>query len=135
MIYDSFGSTNDKDLLQRALEYSISEDVRNQDMRFIVSSIATGSILGRDLAWNFFQAHGQNLASKLPSSNLNGIVKPITFGLDDVGSIEDYFTKTCPMPEVDRSVRQALESIRIRNQWRSRDLEEVKKYLENKVYE
>ena len=50
----ALGAIKDEALLQKVLEFSISEDVRSQDTIFVVVAVGMSKV-GRDIAWNFFK--------------------------------------------------------------------------------
>lgn len=56
-IMRSLGAASSKELIERALQFSISDKVRSQDTVFVIASVSGHSTLGRDMAWAFLQEH------------------------------------------------------------------------------
>ena len=54
-IMRSLGAASSQELIERALQFSISEKVRAQDTVFVIGSVSGHSTLGRDMAWTFLK--------------------------------------------------------------------------------
>ena len=97
-------------LLQRTLQYALSQDVRSQDSLFLVSSVM-GNPAGEKLAWDFVQAHWQQINRIMGGYNTGGLVRT-TGVFCDTGLRDDvraFFTQH-PVPDAERSLRQAQET-------------------------
>lgn len=53
-ISSGIASFKDKTIVRKALEFSLSSDVRTQDTAYMIIAIATTKY-GQDLSWSFFQ--------------------------------------------------------------------------------
>jgi puromycin-sensitive aminopeptidase len=61
----SFGASKNPLILKKALEFSISDDVRSQDCVFIMISVGMSKD-GRELAWTFFKENKQLFRERYP---------------------------------------------------------------------
>lgn len=151
------GALKDAKLLQQALEFSISSDVRSQDTIFIIVSIGFGKF-GRELAWEFFKnnfelfhkrytvsigprlqdnlltfSHSNDLFSAFQGTHLSpSLVKRITENFttkEHAQDVESFF-KEHPFPGTERAVQQALETIYLNEAWLKRDLPSIHAHLQ-----
>jgi len=63
----AMGAIKDEKLLQKVLDFSISDAVRSQDSVFVIISVGM-SKTGRDLAWNFFKENKDLFKTRYPVS-------------------------------------------------------------------
>ena len=116
-------SFSNKELLQKALAFSVSDDVRSQDSVFLIACVARNR-LGRDIAWEFFKEHQTMLKERYDSGFLlSCLVKSVSerFLTEDMAkTIEKYFEEN-QMPGSERNVSQAVETIRLNAAWLARD--------------
>ncbi|MDO8618741.1 MAG: M1 family aminopeptidase [Candidatus Daviesbacteria bacterium] len=126
----ALGKFRSEALLKKALEFSISKDVRFQNSLGIVASV-WGNPEGRYLAWEFVKKNWEMLKERyagghyftrvfIPAGNFT-LVK-------DAKDIE-AFVKKNPVPEAKRTIAQALEQIYSNAEWLKRDREIIKKFL------
>jgi len=66
----SFGASKNTTVLKRALEFSISDDVRSQDSVFIMISVSMNKD-GRELTWKFFKDNKQLFRERYPVRSLH----------------------------------------------------------------
>jgi hypothetical protein len=64
-IASSLGASKDPKILKKALEFSISDDVRSQDCESIITSVGMGKD-GMELAWTFFKENKQLFRERYP---------------------------------------------------------------------
>ncbi len=92
----------------------------------------TGSLVGRNLAWQFFQDNRNELRDRYANDYLIGrIVKGIASGFasnSKAEEIERFFISN-QFAGSQRAVQQALESIRLKAAWLAKDGEQIKKFL------
>jgi aminopeptidase N len=97
-------------LLQHTLQYALSPAVRSQDSLFLVSSVMRNPA-GEKLAWDFLQAHWQQINRIMGGYNTGGLVRTTGVfcdtGLRD--GVRSFFTDH-PVPDAERSLRQAQEN-------------------------
>lgn len=101
----------DPALLKRTLEYSLSDEVRNQDAAALIGAVL-GNPAGRDLGWTFVKEHWADLQKKLTTWSSAGLVRSTgTFcdarDRDDIGR---FFTQY-KVATAERSLKQTLEGI------------------------
>ena len=59
-ILRALGASDKKDLIKKALEFALSEEVRDQDVFYVISSCKE-SIVGRYLTWEWFKENFEKL--------------------------------------------------------------------------
>jgi aminopeptidase N/puromycin-sensitive aminopeptidase len=101
----------DPALVKRALDYAISDKVRNQDAA-IQLAIPLQSDQNRDQAWKYIQAHWDGVQSQL-TTNSGGILIGSTSGFCSNSSREDVerFFSTHKVAASGQSLRHAIEHI------------------------
>jgi puromycin-sensitive aminopeptidase len=70
-------STEDPELLIRALEATLTPEVRSQDAPFVISGVLGGRS-GRALAWPWLTGHWEQIQSKLPANLLVRVLEGLT---------------------------------------------------------
>ncbi|XP_075978540.1 puromycin-sensitive aminopeptidase [Anticarsia gemmatalis] len=128
----ALGAVRDPALLKRVLDFAISDEVRAQDTVFVIVSVAV-SKNGRDLAWEFFKDHWQQFMDRYQGGFLLArLVKSTTENFASEASaaeIEQFF-RAHQSPGTERSVQQALETVRLNAAWLRRDLASTTAYLQ-----
>jgi len=119
----SLGFAKNPDVLKKVLEFAVSDDVRSQDTVFVIIAVALNKV-GRPLAWNWFKQNKKLLNERYPGGGLIArLVKHTTehFVTEEAArEVTDYFREN-PFPGTERTVQQAVESIRLNEQWLKRD--------------
>lgn len=127
----ALGAFRDISLLEKALTFAISDEVRSQDSVFVITAVAYNK-LGREIAWKFFKDNAQLLKERYEGGFLLGfIIKAVTqsFGSEEKAQeVEAFFAKG-PFRGVDRTIQQSLEHIRLNAEWLARDSADIKNYL------
>ena len=121
----------DLELLKETLERSLSSEVRSQDTIFVVTGVAS-NLKGRDLAWDFVKDNWTEFDRRYGSGGF-GLMRLVSIcgnftsqeKLDDV----EKFFKQHPAPAAERTIRQALERMRLNISWLDRNREEVATWL------
>ncbi|XP_008208455.1 puromycin-sensitive aminopeptidase isoform X2 [Nasonia vitripennis] len=130
-ILSALGSIKDVNILQKILEFSMSEEVRAQDALQAIASV-TKSHQGKQLAWQYFKNNCQTFIKRYQSGTLlTRIVETITESFVTEEVIEDIqgFFKNNPVSGTERTVRQSIEIIRFNVAWLNRDKEAIKEFL------
>ncbi|KOB73217.1 putative Aminopeptidase N [Operophtera brumata] len=128
----ALGAVRDPALLKRVLDFAISDEVRAQDTVFVIVSVAI-SRHGRDLAWSFFKEHWQEFMNRYQGGFLLArLVKSTTenFASEPAAQEIEEFFRTHASPGTERSVQQALETVRLNAAWLRRDLASTTAYLQ-----
>ncbi|XP_037041212.1 puromycin-sensitive aminopeptidase-like [Bradysia coprophila] len=130
-IFGALGCVDDQTQIERVLQFALSNEVRPQDTHFVLGSLAS-SMKGRNAVWAHFRACYLEYRRRYDGSvGFGDIVKLVTqnFASDSKATeIEQFFDKN-RIPGTERSVKQAVETIRIQAKWLNRDLESIRKYL------
>ncbi|CAH2039560.1 unnamed protein product, partial [Iphiclides podalirius] len=127
----ALGAVKDPVLLKRVLNFAISDEVRSQDTVFVIVSVAV-SKNGRDLAWQFFKEHWQEFMDRYQGGFLLArLVKSTTenFASEACAQEIEEFFRSHHSPGTERSVQQALETVRLNAAWLRRDLASTDAYL------
>ncbi len=127
----ALGKFQNKQLLSKALDFSISKDVRYQNTLQVIASVWANPE-GRYLAWEFVKSNWKLLKERYAGGHYFTKV----FGpagsftkKEDAKDIENFVKKN-PVPEAKRTIAQALEQIYSNAEWLNRDKEKIKSYLQ-----
>ncbi|XP_073947125.1 puromycin-sensitive aminopeptidase [Choristoneura fumiferana] len=129
----ALGAVRDPQLLNKVLEFAVSDEVRAQDTVFVIVSVAV-SRNGRDLAWQFFKDHWQEFMDRYQGGFLLArLVKSTTenFASESAAQEIEEFFRAHQSPGTERSVQQALETVRLNAAWLRRDLASTTTYLQS----
>lgn len=118
---------SDLELLRESLERSLSSDVRSQDTIFVVTGVA-GNLHGRDLAWSFVKDNWGEFDRRYGSGGF-GLMRLVSIcgnftSQENLDDVESFFADH-PAPAAERTIRQALERVRLNIRWLERNREEV----------
>ena len=122
---------SDLGLLRETLERSLSSEVRSQDTIFVVTGVAS-NLKGRDLAWQFIKDNWPEFDRRYGSGGF-GLMRLVSVcgnftSQDKLEDVESFFAEN-PAPAAERTIRQALERIRLNIRWLERNREEVGDWL------
>jgi puromycin-sensitive aminopeptidase len=118
-------------LCDRILETSLSKDVRSQDSVIVIMRVL-GNRVGREQAWKFVQDSWDQLIKRYGQGG--HLLSYVPQGLEvfaDHKRADDVaeFFATHPAPGIERTVRQAVERIRLQADWFERDEVALKRFL------
>jgi puromycin-sensitive aminopeptidase len=124
-------------LIQKALDYSLTEDVRTQDTMYLFASSAS-TAQGRELSWKFVKSNWDTYVKKLEGGMglLGHIVKHASGSgstqawLDDV----ETFFKSHSAAGIERTVQQVIESLRGNVAYLNRNKESVTAWLKQNFH-
>lgn len=130
--FSALGSSLDKKLKIRTLEFSLSDQVRSQDLIYGPSS-TTGNLDGIQVTWEFLTSHWNEFCSKLDGAGYL-LARCIEYSAgfiseEKANEVEEFF-KANPTPQAERTIQQTLESIRSKAEWYNRDRDDVAKFFE-----
>ena len=119
----ALGHFRQPELLEEALERSLSDEVRMHETIPVVVSVAANRH-GRDLAWAFVKDNWAEFDRRYGEGGF-GLMRLValtsafatTESYDDV----DRFFRDHPVPSADRTVRQSLDRIRLNMAWLERN--------------
>ncbi|XP_070570403.1 puromycin-sensitive aminopeptidase-like [Ptychodera flava] len=130
-IMTALGSVKDTALIQKVLDFSLSDDVRSQDITRILLGVG-GSKTGIEMAWSFMKEHWAELDRRYGDGVMFAhIVKFCTDGFaneEKAVEIEEFF-KTHNAPSAERTIQQSLENIRLNAKCLARDSDKIKSFL------
>jgi puromycin-sensitive aminopeptidase len=127
---ESLGLFKDKKLLEKALTYALTKDVRPQDFAHIYGSVARNKV-GRELAWQFLKKNWKKLIKIYGVGGLrtSRTVEPLSSFNDEIFAkeIEKFFKGQ--KVGLERTVAQTLERIRSNIAWRNKSAGKVLEWL------
>ncbi|CAG8520004.1 9044_t:CDS:10 [Paraglomus brasilianum] len=133
----ALGSAQQADLIQRALEFSISDQVRSQDIHHAFLGYQSNRKARRPL-WAFIKANWNKFYERYSKSmTLFGNI--VRFGTQnfaseaDIADIENFF-KGKDTKDITRPLQQSIEKIRSNAAWLERDAKDVKDWLGSNGY-
>jgi puromycin-sensitive aminopeptidase len=126
----AFMSTPNKQLLAKALDFSLSKYVRSQDAPLLIIQPLLDSKT-RDFAWTWLQKNWPTIYDRYHEDHL--IVWPIKYlseftSLKKAKEIESFFKKH-PVPAGKRTVQQTLEQIHLQAAWLKRDKKDIERCI------
>jgi puromycin-sensitive aminopeptidase len=124
----------DKGLLLKTLEFSLSQNVRNQDAPQIVTSVWSNS-QGKDIAWSFVKDNWSTLLSRYGEGghSLSRLLSAIGTHTNtkDLKDIQKFFTKN-KAPGAERTIEQGIEKINSNIAWIKDEQKNITKWLTKK---
>ena len=122
---------SDLELLRETLERSLSPEVRLQDTIGVVAGVASNH-RGRDLTWEFIKDNWTEFDRRYGSGGF-GLMRLVSIcsnftSQERLNDVENFFQEN-PAPAADRTIRQALERIKLNIKWLERNREEVAAWL------
>lgn len=134
-ISTALGSIGDSVILKKVLDWSIGDEVLNQDSILIIASVASNKF-GRDLAWNFFKNNftllKERYATLFLGSSLVKSVCSVFASEEKAVEIENFF-KNNHFPGNEMAVKQSVETVKISANWLSRDFLQVEAYINSEI--
>ena len=126
----SLGLFKSKEILQKSLDFAISDSVRYQNSLGIIASV-WGNPYGRYLAWEFVKKHFKLLKERYAGGHyFTRVFTPAgEFTTKKDAKDIQQFVKKNPTPEAQRTIAQALEQIYSNEAWLKRDKKSIKKFL------
>jgi len=111
----SIGYSTKPELITKALEYSLTDAVRSQDLFFLIASTAS-TPQGQEITWKFLQNNWNKFLEAIGSSNflLTRLVAYATQAFkteEKAKEVEEFFKDRTGLA-IERTIQQSLESIR-----------------------
>ena len=123
----SMARFQNKDILKKTLDLSLSSEVRSQDTVILVSSVA-GNTDGRDLAWNYIKDNWAEFDKRYGAGGFAMMrLVSITGGfatLEARRDVEEFFQRN-PVPSATRTIQQSLERIDLNVRWLERNRDDL----------
>uniref|UniRef100_A0A336LHN3 Aminopeptidase n=1 Tax=Culicoides sonorensis TaxID=179676 RepID=A0A336LHN3_CULSO len=129
----AFGAIRDQSVLVKVLEFAMSEEPRSTETVRIISAAAI-NIKGRDLTWKFFKDNAKAFQAKYEGGYLlSWMAKSLTenFASEEKAVEVETFFKENVFPGTERTIQQAVETIRLSAKWLKRDRASIESYLKS----
>lgn len=132
----SIGSVTKPELVNKVLEFAMTDKVRSNDKVFMIGSAAISSPIARDISWEFVKKNWEKLHEMYKGSFLiNRLVQMTTeyYSTEEKAlEIKDFFDKNPPIG-AERKVQQSIENIRRKLDWWKRDGKNIQDWLSAKM--
>lgn len=88
---------------------------------------------GRELAWQFFKDNWSKISERYSGHLLSRLVKFLTegFASEKMAMEVENFFETHKSSGTERTIQQAIETIRLNASWLNRDSVAIEKYLKS----
>ncbi|XP_028674237.1 puromycin-sensitive aminopeptidase [Erpetoichthys calabaricus] len=120
------------ELIQKVLNFALSEEVRPQDTVSVIGGVAGSSKQGRKAAWKFIRDNWEELYNRYQGGFLiSRLIKLCVdgFAADKMAAEVKAFFDSHPAPAAERTVQQCCENILLNAAWLKRDSEAIHEYL------
>ncbi|MBM10819.1 MAG: aminopeptidase [Chloroflexi bacterium] len=121
----------DPALLTKTLEDSLSSKVRSQDSITVVTGVA-GNPKGRDLAWEFVKSNWGEFDRRYGGGGF-GLMRLVSicsyFNSQEKADEVDSFFGEHPAPAAERTIRQAMERVRLNIKWLEQNRSELTNFF------
>ncbi|KAG7220249.1 hypothetical protein INR49_018305 [Caranx melampygus] len=126
------GAISAPDLIQKVLNFALSEEVRPQDTVSVIGGVAGSSKQGRKAAWKFVKDNWEELYNRYQGGFLISRLIKLTvdgFAIDKMAAEVKSFFESHPAPAAERTVQQCCENILLNAAWLKRDADDIHQYL------
>ena len=126
----ALGIFQQKDLLQRALNFALSDEVRRQDSVRMIASV-TVNPHGTDIAWDFIKKNWKTFQKRYTGSrDVAHLIEPMGVSISTQRARDiAAFLKKNPAPGTERTVQQVIERIQSNAEWLKRDRDKLADFL------
>ncbi|WPH01164.1 aminopeptidase 2 [Acrodontium crateriforme] len=133
----ALGRARQPELIKRTLAYSLSKEVKEQDIYLPLSGLRAHRE-GIEAFWAWMKLNWETLTKKLPPSLglLGSTITMATSGFthnDQLHDIEEFF-KSKSTKGFDRNLQQSTDAIRAKTGWIERDAADVEAWLKANKY-
>ncbi|KAK4540281.1 hypothetical protein LTR36_009593 [Oleoguttula mirabilis] len=133
----ALGRAKDPKLIQRSLAYSVSKEVKDQDIYLPLAGLRAHRE-GIEALWSWMKANWDTLRVKLPPSLtlLGSVVSMGTSGFSTEAQLKDVeaFFKEKGAKGFERNLAQSCDGIRAKIGWIERDAKDVEEWLRHSKY-
>ena len=115
----ALGRFTQPELLQETLRRALTDDVRSQDTIMVITAVAA-NLRGRQPAWQFVKDNWAEFDRRYGDGGF-GLMRLVSIcsnfvDADKLAEVETFFQEH-PAPAAERTIRQALERIRLNARW------------------
>ena len=133
-LHGALSSFKDPNLLQETLNHSLGERIRTQDTIRLIVSVASSSI-GRPLAWKFVKDNWGEIDRRYGDGGF-GLMRLVSLvsgfkTQEELEDVEKFFTDN-PTPAAGRTIKQALERIRLNLTWIKKYSTDIEQFITNR---
>ncbi|HZQ37648.1 MAG TPA: M1 family metallopeptidase [Dehalococcoidia bacterium] len=116
-------------LIERTLEHLLDGSIRTQDAPFVLYSLLLNSD-GGALAWNWLEAHWEEILRRFPDNSIIRIVEGVpALSTPELARQVEAFLATHSVPAAGKRLDQSLERLRIAVAFRQREAAGLPAYL------
>jgi len=128
----ALGIFQQKDLLQKTLNFALSDEVRRQDSVRMIASV-TVNPHGTDIAWGFIKKNWKTFQKRYTGSrDVAHLIEPMGVSISTQRARDiAAFLKKNPAPGTERTVQQVIERIQSNAAWLKRDRKKMAQFLNN----
>lgn len=131
----AIGAVRKENLIRQVLEFAISDKVRSQDTVFVVAGV-TGTVKGREMAWDFVKEHWDLFYQRYQGGALIARLLKLTtenFVTEEMAKEVEEFFAAHPAASATRNIQQSCENIRLNCKWMETEAKEVGEFLKSQV--
>ena len=115
----ALGRFTQPELLQETLRRALTDDVRSQDTIMVITAVAA-NLRGRQPAWQFVKDNWAEFDRRYGDGGF-GLMRLVSIcsnfvDADKLAEVETFFQEH-PAPAAERTIRQALERVRLNVRW------------------
>ena len=123
------GSFQQREILTRLLDFSLSDQVRPQDTPIVLAGASTHP-LGRELAWKFLKKNWKTFVERYHGGGIGLLSRTIglTGGFNSAKDLADVqtFFRSHPVQGTERAIKKSTEYLRSNIRWLDRDRNDLK---------
>ncbi len=134
-LYGALTRFEDKRLLQKTLDLTLSSEVRSQDTVSMLTQAATNRKNGLRLTWDFIKDNWKELDRRYGSGGfgmMRLVAIPGGFTTPEERAEVEEFYKTHPVPSATRSIQQTLERMDLNIKWLEHNRKGLAKWFEGR---
>jgi len=124
----------EKELVERALSYSLTKDVRAQDVTKFVAGPLLSNSASKYQAWEFVKAHWSDFGERMTEDQMPKLIDAVAnFSSEKERADISDFVAAHPLPAGRRRVAKTLEFIAIRSQFKQKQSTSLAAFLKKLV--
>lgn len=133
-IASGLASSKDPALLKTFLDFAMSNNVREQDKRILITYVIRSGKTGATMTWNYLTSHCESFKKAFDGTftiqNIITAFKDAFTTLSEAEELEQFFKKN-PFIGTEKCIKQAVETIRNSANWCKRDYNSIEDFLIN----